>query len=155
MTHTLHRMHNYQLMSRIKRARQQQILRLVSAEPVCSQEQLRERLLGFGYDVTQATLSRDLKELRIVKAVDPAGAAYRYQALERPDLKTPRVGVSGNLIVIHTERGMAAALAYEIDALDLPDLLGTVAGEDTILAIVAEGFQARDVEQKLWNILNA
>ena len=57
------------------------------------------------------------------------------------------------MIVIRTQRGLAAALAYEIDALELAEIAGTVAGEDAIRAVVARGHQAADVEQKLWSIL--
>ena len=137
----------------MKERRQKQVLRVVTAEAIRSQEQLRRRLAERGYDVTQATLSRDLKDLRIVKAADPGGSGYRYRPLDESRGRTPRSVVSGNLIVFHTEQGLAAALAYEIDAIRLRSLLGTVAGEDTILAVVAEGHRAADVEQQIWSIL--
>ena len=137
----------------MKKKRQGQVLQTVKAEAIGSQEQLRRRLAERGYDVTQATLSRDLKDLRIVKAADPGGSGYRYRPLDEPRGRTPRSMVSGNLIVFHTEQGLAAALAYEIDAIGLPSLAGTVAGEDTILAVVAEGHRAADVEQAIWSIL--
>ena len=137
----------------MKKQRQRQVVQVVTAEAIRSQEQLRRRLAERGYDATQATLSRDLKDLRIVKATDPGGSGYRYRPLEQVRERTPRSTVSGNLIVFHTEQGLAAALAYEIDAIGLHSLLGTVAGEDTILAVVAEGHQAADVEKEIWSIL--
>ena len=137
----------------MKEQRQNQVVQMVTAEAIRSQEQLRRRLAQLGYDVTQATLSRDLKDLRIVKAADPGGSGYRYRPLNESRRTTPRSLVSGNLIVFHTEQGLAAALAYEIDAIGLRSLLGTVAGEDTILAVVAEGHQAADVEKEIWSIL--
>ena len=137
----------------MKKQRQRQVVQVVTAEAIRSQEQLRRRLAERGYDATQATLSRDLKDLRIVKATDAGGSGYRYRPLEQVRERTPRSTVSGNLIVFHTEQGLAAALAYEIDAIGLHSLLGTVAGEDTILAVVAEGHQAADVEKEIWSIL--
>ncbi len=137
----------------MKEQRQRQVLQVVTAEAIRSQEQLRRRLSEHGYDTTQATLSRDLKDLRIVKATDAGGSGYRYRPLDQTYGDTPRSTVSGNLIVFHTEQGLAAALAYEIDAIGLRSLLGTVAGEDTILAVVAEGHQAADVEKEIWSIL--
>jgi len=136
----------------MKKIRQRQVLQLVTAEAIRSQEQLRSHLARKGCKVTQATLSRDLKDLKIVKVSDSTGS-YRYQALEGTRPETPRSTASGNLIVIRTKQGVAAALAYEIDALDLDEISGTVAGEDTVLAVVAEGQQAVKVEHKLWNIL--
>lgn len=136
----------------MKKRRQKQVLQVVKAEAIRSQEQLRSHLAERGCRVTQATLSRDLKDLGIVKITDSRGS-YRYRSLHEPRQQTPRSSVSGNLIVIHTQRGLAAALAYEIDALELAEIAGTVAGEDTILAVVAQGHQAANVEQKLWSIL--
>ncbi len=137
----------------MKQQRQKQVVQVVTAEAIRSQEQLRRRLAERGYDVTQATLSRDLKDLRIVKAADPGGLGYRYRSLDQAREATPRSTVSGNLIVFHTGQGLAAALAYEIDAIGLPSLVGTVAGEDTILAVVAEGYRATDVEKEIWSNL--
>ena len=137
----------------MKTYRQSAILDLVSKQVIRSQHLLRRRLATLGIRATQATLSRDLKDLRIVKAADPGGSGYRYRPLDEPRGRTPRSVVSGNLIVFHTEQGLAAALAYEIDAIRLCSLLGTVAGEDTILAVVAKGHRAADVEQEIWSIL--
>lgn len=127
--------------------------RLVRQQPIHKQEDLRSLLRDLGFDVTQATLSRDLRELKIVKAVDTDGA-LRYQGLEVPHESSRfHSRVSGNLLVVRTRPGMAAPLAYRIDGLNLREILGTVAGEDTVLAVVAEDFDAREVQAQLKEII--
>ena len=134
-----------------KRERQQAILRLISAERVSSQERLRRKLEKLGFVVTQATLSRDLRELSVVKTATDDGA-YKYTVMDSwMGLPIRGCEVSGNLLVVRTDAGMAPAVAYRIDELDIPGVLGTVAGEDTLLVVVAEGFDARGVRRELWN----
>jgi transcriptional regulator of arginine metabolism len=135
----------------MKSWRQSQILDVVDHEPVASQEELRQRLVTRGIDVTQATLSRDLKALGLVKrAGDGAyvrpgsdrgtsGVAEQLQravasllrGLERVD----------PLIVVRTDRGQAQGLAEWIDRAQLAEVAGTIAGDDTIL-LVCRGAQA-------------
>ena len=134
-----------------KRERQQAILRLISAERVSSQERLRRKLEKLGFVVTQATLSRDLRELSVVKTATDDGA-YKYTVMDSwMGLPIRGCEVSANLLVVRTDAGMAPAVAYRIDELDIPGVLGTVAGEDTLLVVVAEGFDARGVRRELWN----
>ena len=102
-----------------------------------------------GLSVTQATLSRDLKELGVIKTVDDQGE-YKYTFRENrraPFFKSCEV--SGNLVVVRTDAGMAPAVAYRIDEMGLAGVLGTVAGEDTLLAVVADGHDARQVKREL------
>ncbi len=133
-----------------KRERQRQIVQLLQSERISSQEGLRGKLDGLGVKVTQATLSRDLKELNVVKTVTEQGK-YKYAILESwVGLPIRLCEVSANLLVVHTDAGMAPAVAYKIDEMELPGVLGTVAGEDTLLAVVAEGYDARRVRKQLW-----
>ncbi|MEE8349461.1 MAG: hypothetical protein V3R94_07815 [Acidobacteriota bacterium] len=133
-----------------KEQRQQAIIDLVTAVDVGSQESLRKMLRGKGFEVTQATLSRDLKELNVVKTATEAGE-YKYAVLgDWAGFHITGCEVSGNLLVVHTEAGMAAPVAYRIDSLGLPGVLGTVAGEDTLLVVVAEAVDARKVRKNLW-----
>ena len=133
-----------------KQRRQQAILDLVAEVNVGSQESLRQRLEKIGFEVTQATLSRDLKELNVVKTATEVGE-YKYAVLaDWAGLHITGCEVSANLLVVHTEAGMAAPVAYRIDSLGLPGVLGTVAGEDTLLVVVAEGHDALKVRQDLW-----
>ncbi len=132
-----------------KNSRHEAISDLVRREPIGSQEQLRLLLAESGIVITQATLSRDLRELRVVKGVDAQGV-FRYQVPETsPAGPLFRGQVSGNLLVLHTDPGMAAPLAYRIDGKSLPQILGTVAGEDTVLVVVAEDFDPRRVKDEL------
>lgn len=134
-----------------KRERQRTILRLIQSERINSQERLRRKLDKQGFKVTQATLSRDLRELHIIKTATGEGA-YKYTVMDQwMGLPIRQCEVSGNLLVVRTDAGMAAPVAYKIDELSIPGVLGTVAGEDTLLVVVAEGYDARGVRRELWN----
>ncbi len=140
-------------MQKDKEQRQREVLRLVQNERINRQEELRGRLRKLGFEVTQATLSRDFRELKIVKAVDGSGM-LRYQRLpEAEDVMPVRCRASGNLLVFKTQPGMAAPLAYRIDGLKLSQILGTVAGEDTVLAVVAENSEAEQVKSQLLEMI--
>jgi transcriptional regulator of arginine metabolism len=134
--------------------RQQLIIELLERELIPNQEELRKQLQKRGLEVTQATVSRDLRELGVVKRVSGEGA-YRY-AMPAVSRRTPlvRCQVSGNLVVFRTKAGLAPAVAYQIDAMDLPEVLGTVAGEDTLLAVVAEGYNPVQVKEKLRRLVS-
>jgi transcriptional regulator of arginine metabolism len=135
------------------------ILDVIQRESITSQEMLRQRLHADGVDVTQATLSRDLKELGVVKrAVD--GAYQRLAAgaspvdalgsLQRTTAEfLTRVDRSEQLVVLRTDSGQAALLAIAIDRAALPEVLGTVAGDDTILVICRDALAAQSLEQRL------
>ncbi|HEX5437776.1 MAG TPA: arginine repressor [Gemmatimonadaceae bacterium] len=129
-----------------KRERQATIRELVETHPVESQEELRKLLLGRGWDVTQSTLSRDLRELRLARVPRPQGGA-RYAVTDAtledgrppldallPHLYTAIDGV-GEFIVLHTLPGGAQPIAVAIDAEEWAEVLGTLAGDDTILII--------------------
>jgi transcriptional regulator of arginine metabolism len=134
-----------------KRERQQAILQLIESDRVSSQERLRMKLAKLGFDVTQATLSRDLRELHVIKTATGEGS-YRYAVMDRwMGLPIRQCEVSGNLLVVRTDAGMAPAVAYKIDELKIAGVLGTVAGEDTLLVVVGEGYDARGVRRELWN----
>jgi len=128
-----------------KRARQGAILELIREHRVSSQMELRDLLSTEGIEVTQATLSRDLKDLRLVK-VPVAGGGSHYTLPEEwehtPPLESllPTLFVSaegtGNLLVVRTMTGGAQAVALGIDWEEWPEVLGTIAGDDTILIIL-------------------
>jgi transcriptional regulator of arginine metabolism len=128
-----------------KRERQQAILELIRTRAVGSQEELRQLLLNKGADVTQSTLSRDMKELRLARVQTPQGARYtspaeanetRHAALGvlLPQLFVRLEGV-GVLLVMRTTPGSAEAAAAVLDSENSTDLLGTIAGDDTVLLI--------------------
>jgi transcriptional regulator of arginine metabolism len=138
-----------------KQRRHQAIRGAIAGEAISNQEALRQRLEAAGFAVTQATLSRDLKELGVVKRVTRTGI-YRYAA---PALFAglPILGcsASGNLLVLRTEIGSAPRVAYQIDALHMPEVLGTVAGEDTLLVVVAEGHRPSAIADLIWQKIDA
>jgi transcriptional regulator of arginine metabolism len=136
-----------------KRERQSAILEVVETRAVSSQEDLRKLLLHRGWDVTQATLSRDLRELRLARVPTPEGARYAVTdgtieesrvALETllPQLFLRIDGVS-EMIVLRTVPGGAQPIAAALDGESWPDILGTIGGDDTILVVCRSGL-ARD-----------
>ena len=128
-----------------RKRRQKEICNIINSVPVKSQLELAKILQTRGFEVTQASLSRDLKMVNARKY--PRGSANaRYIIFEEPDLE--RMGeltgasasvisfsLSGNMAVIKTRNGYAGGLAYDIDMLDSPMILGTIAGADTIFAV--------------------
>lgn len=136
-----------------KRERQAAIRELIAARPVRSQEELRRLMLQRGWDVTQSTLSRDLREMRVARVPDAEGARYALtDAIEdsgHPPLETllpplfDRVDGVGELVVLRTVPGGAQSIAVALDGEDWPDVLGTIAGDDTIL-IVCRSSGARE-----------
>ena len=142
----------------MKRHRHLKILELVQSEPIETQEQLLARLNENGFDVTQATISRDIKELRLYKRVDRTGKTRyavgsasddgalqprRYHGLMKESVRM--IDYAGNTVVIKCIAGMAQAVCAAIDAMDMESVVGTVAGEDTIFLLVRQESQ----EEKL------
>jgi len=136
-----------------KQARQAVILDLVGHHPVGSQEELRQLLVGRGMDVTQATLSRDIRDLGLARVGGEDGARYMLPEQLADDEDKPllgnllpqlfsRIDGVGELIVLHTLRSGAQPIAEAIDQEEFEEVLGTIAGDDTIL-IVTRSAEAR------------
>lgn len=144
-----------------KRERHAAVLDVIREHRVTSQEGLRELLNERGFDVTQATVSRDIRELRLVKVPGAEGAAH-YTLPEEwentPPLETllPTLFVqaegTGNLLVVKTMTGGAQAVALAIDWEEWPEVLGTIAGDDTILIICRAGEQLAKVQARIEEI---
>ena len=125
------------------------VRRLLAAHRVERQEQLQQLLAQEGVAVTQATLSRDLKSMGVAKVPDSGGYVYRLADGQPPAVPATLADdlargvlaaeLSGNLMVIKTQSGHGNSVAEALDRLDLPELAGTVAGDNTILAVVREG----------------
>ena len=143
----------------MKARRQAIVLELIGSEEIRNQEQLRARLKSRGYDVTQATLSRDIRDLGLVK---PADGGYKQQGGE-PSVP-PSAGValqralaeyaSGiacveQLVVVRTGAGQAQPLALAIDRAKLEEVVGTLAGDDTILVISRDARHAKALARQL------
>ena len=146
----------------MKARRQSAILELVSGQPVRSQDALRRLLAGKGIRATQATISRDLKELGLVKRA--ADGAYRpaqapASAPAVPDERVRRAVAEylrrvervRQLLVLKTDPGQAQPLAFALDNAAWPEIVGTIAGDDTILVVLrterSAGMLGRRVEQ--------
>jgi transcriptional regulator of arginine metabolism len=143
----------------MKKWRQSQILDVIDHEPVVSQEILRQRLQRRGIDATQATISRDLKEIGLVKRAGD-GAYVRPGADDRPHAAGDQLrrAVSSllrgfervdPLLVLRTDRGQAQGLAEWIDRAQLAEVAGTIAGDDTILLVCRGTEAAAAVEARL------
>ena len=144
-----------------KSARQAAVLDVIRTRRVTSQDQLRQLLGKAGFAVTQATVSRDIRELRLVKVPGAEGIGH-YTLPEEwestPPLQSllPSLYVSaagtGNLLVVRTMTGGAQAVALAIDWEDWPEVLGTIAGDDTILVICREPDQVPEVQRRIEDI---
>src|SRR5438445_2922489 len=145
----------------MKSQRHAAILKIVRAPTVASQEQLRELLKDEGFDVTQATLSRDIRELGLAKvAAPPPGGGSHYAPPEtggqiRPHLEQllPTMLVSaegvGPLLVLKTATGAAQALGLALDGAGWAEILGTIAGDDAILVIAGNERARRGVPARV------
>ena len=146
----------------MKEHRLQIITRIINNEVIRSQDDLAKSLAEKGIYVTQATLSRDMKELRLVKKHD-ANNLYVYALPETTPTTTAsetnesnrlRIEFSGNLAILKTLPGYAMAIAFEIDKNNPQEIAGTIAGDDTILVIPREGYSREQVAGALCAITN-
>ena len=144
----------------MKSRRQGAILELVDREPLHSQEQLRRRLHQRGFDATQATISRDIKELGLVKRA--GDGAYQRPGVDTTNPETALVALERavgeflrdvehvqQLVVIRTGVGQAQPLALAIDRAQLSEAIGTIGGDDTILVIARDARRAAALARRL------
>ncbi len=148
----------------MKEQRHRKILELIKENTITTQEELAEYLIENGYLVTQATVSRDIRELGLIKVTMPDGN-QRYQAVSGAEsamneklIRIIREGVLSrdialNLFVIKTVSGMAMAVAAAIDALKWKEIVGCIAGDDTIFCAVRSMDEAYEARNKLDKIL--
>ncbi len=137
-----------------KTRRLEAIKMLVSSKELGSQEELLQELRSEGFELTQATLSRDLKQLKVAKAASMNGHYLyvlpnetMYKRIRTPLKATEMmttsgiltINFSGNMGVIHTRPGYASSVAYNIDNAEIPEIMGTIAGDDTIFIVIREG----------------
>ena len=148
-----------------KRDRQNAVLQLIGSRQISSQEELKQLLSAKGWVVTQATLSRDLRDLGVVRAPSDAGVRYLLPEMvideSKPDLDSllpqlfSRIDGVGELIVLHTLPSGAQPIAEAVDSQGWPEIMGTLAGENTIL-IVCRSAEARKVlTDRLVTLANA
>jgi transcriptional regulator of arginine metabolism len=147
----------------MKARRQTAILDVIQRAPVRNQEQLRRSIKAAGFDVTQATLSRDIRELGLVKGgadgayqtpprVQPNGDAAKSLLQRTAGEYLTRVDRVQQLVLLRTGPGQAQLLGVAIDGARLPEVVGTLAGDDTILVIAPDVRRARALVKRLEEI---
>jgi transcriptional regulator of arginine metabolism len=146
-----------------KTERQKVELELIARHAVATQGELRDLLRGRGIEADQATLSRDIRELGVVKVSDD-GQSYRYATVETvaPPLHMKasalvarlvrKADASGNLVVLKTDIGEASAVGAALDRLGWSEIVGTVAGDDTLLVVVKEGASSRRLVKRILDL---
>ena len=136
-----------------KRERQQTILSLIQAKPIGTQADLRTLLERSGVPATQSSLSRDLDELGVVKQRGHYTLPRTNGATTRGLLSLDHAGDC--LVIARTIPGLASAVAVEIDAAALPEVVGTIAGEDTIFIAVREAKGQRTTIKRVWELFES
>ena len=136
-----------------KRDRQQKILGLIRAKPIGTQEDLRTLLERTGVPATQSSVSRDLEELGIVKQHGHYTLPRANGASARGLLSLDQAGDS--LVIARTLPGLASAVTVEIDAAAIPEIVGTIAGEDTIFIAVRDVKAQRSATKQIWQLFGA
>lgn len=149
---------------RSKDARREMIRRLISGERISTQMELTSRLQEEGFPVTQATVSRDIRELRLVKISDGEGSFhYEMGKQEEPfhasgafynmfQSSVTSVDYAQNLVVIRTYTGMAQAVCATMDQMEWPGVVGTIAGDDTVLIVARSEEKAAELVKALLDI---
>ena len=153
---------------KVKTRRLEALKVLISSTELSSQEEVLQALRKEGFTLTQATLSRDLKQLKVAKAASMNGKYVyvlpnetMYKRIHKPIsqlqmLQTPgfiSINFSGNIGIIKTRPGYASSIAYNIDASNLPEILGTIAGDDTIVIVIKEGVSHEEVTESLGQLM--
>ncbi len=149
----------------MKNARQAEILNIIQNADVETQEQLLLHLKERGFSTTQATVSRDIKELRLVKELTGNGG-YRYAASGHRNTSGSEtrlrnifkegftsVDVAQNIIVLKTMPGLASAVCSALDGMEIPGMVGSIAGDDTGLLIMRDNASAQHFSSEIHNLL--
>ena len=153
---------------KVKKSRLETLRMIISSRELGNQEELLAALQQEGFKLTQATLSRDLKQLKVAKAATMNGNyvyvlpnATMYKRVSSPAqikemMQVPgfiSIQFSGNMAVIRTKPGYASSIAYTIDVNPVNGILGTIAGDDTIFIVVAEGVERSEVMKSLSRVV--
>jgi len=144
----------------IKSDRHEKILELINSENISTQSKLTKRLNECGFNVTQATASRDLQEMRIIKVLLPDGT-YKYAPSKENDISIGdklekilnnclvKVDYAMNIVVLKTMTGAAQAVGYALDSFVWDEIMGTICGDDTIMIVVRNEKSAKQLCNKL------
>ena len=153
---------------KVKNDRLEALRMIISSQELGSQDELLNALQKEGFKLTQATLSRDLKQLKVAKAASMSGNYVyvlpnetMYKRVSTPNsiremMKVPgfiSINFSGNMGIIKTRPGYASSIAWNIDNSDIPEILGTIAGDDTIFIVIKEGIKHQEVVEALSDVV--
>ena len=153
---------------KVKKSRLETLRMIISSRELGNQEELLAALQQEGFKLTQATLSRDLKQLKVAKAATMNGNyvyvlpnATMYKRVSSPAqikemMQVPgflSIQFSGHMAVIRTKPGYASSIAYNIDNSEIPYILGTIAGDDTIFMVIQENIDEHDVVTALKKVV--
>ena len=152
-------------MTEPKERRQRAIADLIRGGALSSQEELAERLAGMGYAVTQATISRDLEQIGAVKVRRGGQLSYALPDQMRDATATPRlesvfrdwvrsIDVAGNLLVIKTPPGSAHLVGVVLDQSEMPEIVGTICGDDTLFVACRTAEEAKKLSRSLGSELS-
>lgn len=147
----------------MKSDRQKKILDLIAVHDINTQEELIDRLRAAGFSVTQATISRDIRELKLVKTMT-SGGFYKYTQANAYESAAPKfnsavaeavisVDYSGNIVVIHTYPGMAQPVASCVDAISHDEILGCVGGDDTVMVVIRAESSAANICERIRRLM--
>ena len=148
----------------MKFQRQSAIVELIAKHEIKTQEELSDKLREIGYNATQATISRDIKELRLIKVLTSEGR-YKYATVEKAesDLQERFIRLfsncvvsitnAGNLIVIKTISGSASVAGEAIDSLKWPEIAGSIAGDNTIFVAIREGKNTAEIIKRFQKMM--
>lgn len=149
----------------MKKNRHAKIIEIIQKYDVETQEELADRLKSAGFSVTQATVSRDIRELQLSK-VTTAGGSQRYAVLKQEEGQMgdkyirvlqdafSDVAVAQNLLVVKTVSGMAMAVAAALDAMKFSEIVGSIAGDDTIFIAARTVEEARGLMEKIHTLIS-
>lgn len=153
---------------KVKKNRLETLRMIISSQELGNQEELLAALQKEGFKLTQATLSRDLKQLKVAKAATMNGNyvyvlpnVTMYKRVSTPHqikemMQVPgflSINFSGNMGVIKTRPGYASSIAYNIDNSDIPQIIGTIAGDDTIFIVIKQGISEDEVMKALSDVV--
>lgn len=150
----------------MKVRRQSKIIELINKYNIETQEELADLLTEAGFNVTQATISRDIRELKLTKVAVDAGK-QKYIILQNQESKLSEkyvrvlrdgyvsMDMAQNILVIKTVPGMAMAVAAAIDALHINSIVGCIAGDDTVMCVIRSEDETHSVMQRLGKLINA
>ncbi|HHV51271.1 MAG TPA: arginine repressor [Candidatus Avimonas sp.] len=148
----------------MKSKRHAKILEIIKTYPINTQEELLRHLNESGFNVTQATVSRDIKELRLIKSLDSNGN-YHYSTIQQESENlsskfytlfadtVTNIDYAGNIVVIKCLSGMASAVCAALDSLNRPDIVGTISGDDTFICIMRNENYSMELYKELKKLI--